>query len=280
MNSNLHSTSGRTASATSNESSTPSTLHRIFLQLVQPCEADPKASVDKAWMLSIFLKGFLVVTALVLSKWIVSRLLSCILFLLSSCFLLELLLVAVISPPRHIVLRNYPRARYNNNDANADQGYQYSYALLLSASWTVFMLCVMGAVGTFILHRLSSNFSIGFFLGLLVVVSQQNIILFAAFNNYQTSNSENQIFATLSLLLGIVYLVFAILLGHFRDQVVTAAKEREERAPATLGSLQEFNVQPWTSKSNQHIGTTTSTTKVGLISSKGPSSLVDGFHLR
>jgi len=244
MNSNLHSTSGRTASATSNESSTPSTLHRIFLQLVQPCEADPKASVDKAWMLSIFLKGFLVVTALVL------------------------------------ILRNYPRARYNNNDANADQGYQYSYALLLSASWTVFMLCVMGAVGTFILHRLSSNFSIGFFLGLLVVVSQQNIILFAAFNNYQTSNSENQIFATLSLLLGIVYLVFAILLGHFRDQVVTAAKEREERAPATLGSLQEFNVQPWTSKSNQHIGTTTSTTKVGLISSKGPSSLVDGFHLR
>jgi len=244
MNSNLHSTSGRAASATSNESSTPSTLHRIFLQLVQPCEADPKASVDKAWMLSIFLKGFLVVTALVL------------------------------------ILRNYPRARYNNNDANADQGYQYSYALLLSASWTVFMLCVMGAVGTFILHRLSSNFSIGFFLGLLVVVSQQNIILFAAFNNYQTSNSENQIFATLSLLLGIVYLVFAILLGHFRDQVVTAAKEREERAPATLGSLQEFNVQPWTSKSNQHIGTTTSTTKVGLISSKGPSSLVDGFHLR
>ena len=141
------------------------------------------------------------------------------------------------------------------------------------------MLCVMGAVGTFILHRLSTNFSIGFFLGLLVVMSQQNIILFAAFNNYQTSNSENQIFASLSLLLGIVYLVFAILLGHFRDQVVTAAKEREERAPATLGSLQEFNIQPWSSKSNQHSGSTTST-KVGLISSKGPSSIVDGFHLR
>jgi hypothetical protein len=278
MNANNHSTSGRTASATTNESSASSTLHRIFLQLVQPCEADPKASVDKAWMLSIFLKAFLVVTALVLSKCRDSFLYFMFLLTLEFC-IDHSWSVTVISPSHPIVLRNYPRSIYTNNDANSDPSYQYSYALLLSASWSIFMLCVMGAVGTFILHRLSTNFSIGFFLGLLVVMSQQNIILFAAFNNYQTSNSENQIFATLSLLLGIVYLVFAILLGHFRDQVVTAAKEREERAPATLGSLQEFNIQPWTSKSNQHSGSTTST-KVGLISSKGPSSLVDGFLLR
>ena len=85
MNANNHSTSGRTASAATNESSASSTLHRIFLQLVQPCEADPKASVDKAWMLSIFLKAFLVVTALVLSKWMASFLYFMFLLTLEFC---------------------------------------------------------------------------------------------------------------------------------------------------------------------------------------------------
>mmetsp|Transcript_27497 Transcript_27497/g.39365 ORF Transcript_27497/g.39365 Transcript_27497/m.39365 type:complete len:227 (+) Transcript_27497:111-791(+) len=218
LNSTFHS---HTTAATTTSNGDSSSFRRFFRRLLQPCEVNPKASVDKAWALAIILKVLMVLTALIL------------------------------------ILRN----------SHADNG--YSHALLLAATWTVFLLCVMGAIGTFILHRLSSNFSIGFFLGLLIIVSQQNIILFAAFNNYDDSGGSgtNQIFATLSLLLGMVYLVFAIILGHFRDQVVSAAKEVES-APS-LGSLKEFHVLQWKN-------TTTTTTAAAASTNSTASSPRDG----
>lgn len=98
-----------------------------------------------------------------------------------------------------------------------------SVALTIAAIWTGLIHLALGVLGTFVLKRFPTNFSIGFFLGVLVVLANQNIILYASFHKYtQGSGRANQIFASLGFLLFAVLTFMTLLLVHFKDEVVVS----------------------------------------------------------
>ena len=57
-------------------------------------------------------------------------------------------------------------------------------ALKIASAWTAVIQFSMAILGTFILKRFPTSFSVGFFLGLVLIVAQQNLVLFGTFHNY------------------------------------------------------------------------------------------------
>jgi len=96
-----------------------------------------------------------------------------------------------------------------------------SIALTIAAVWTGVIHLALGVLGTFVLKRFPTSFSVGFFLGVLVVLANQNIILYASFHKYtQGSARANQVFASLGFLLFSVLTFMSLLLVHFKNDVV------------------------------------------------------------
>ena len=96
-----------------------------------------------------------------------------------------------------------------------------SVALQIAAAWSAILHLVLAVAGTFILKRFSTAFTVGGFLGVTTVVSQQNLLLFAAFYHYKHGNLfQNYVFADLALALFMVLTFFSLLLGHFRNHVI------------------------------------------------------------
>lgn len=96
-----------------------------------------------------------------------------------------------------------------------------SVALVVATVWTGLIHLALGILGTFVLKRFPTSFSVGFFLGVLVVLANQNIILYASFHKYgQGSAAANQVFASLGFILFCVLSFMTVLLLHFRNDVV------------------------------------------------------------
>lgn len=96
-----------------------------------------------------------------------------------------------------------------------------SLALEIASYWSALLHLVLAVLGTFILKRFSTAFTVGCFLGVTVVVSQQNLLLFAAFYHYQHGNAGfNLIFADLALALFLILTFFSLILGHFRHYII------------------------------------------------------------
>jgi len=96
-----------------------------------------------------------------------------------------------------------------------------SVALTVAAIWMGLIHLALGVLGTFVLKRFPTSFSVGFFLGVLVVLANQNIILYASFHKYtQGSGNANQVFAFLGFLLFSVLTFMTLLLVHFKNDVV------------------------------------------------------------
>lgn len=96
-----------------------------------------------------------------------------------------------------------------------------SVALVVATVWTGLIHLALGILGTFVLKRFPTSFSVGFFLGVLVVLANQNIILYASFHKYgQGSSKANQVFASLGFMLFFVLSFMTVLLLHFRNDVV------------------------------------------------------------
>jgi len=96
-----------------------------------------------------------------------------------------------------------------------------SVALTIAAVWTGLIHLALGVLGTFVLKRFPTSFSVGFFLGVLVVLANQNIILYASFHKYTQGNARaNQVFAMLGFLLFAVLSFMTLLLVHFKNDVV------------------------------------------------------------
>ncbi|KAL7551310.1 hypothetical protein ACHAWF_014498 [Thalassiosira exigua] len=96
-----------------------------------------------------------------------------------------------------------------------------SLALEIAAYWSAFLHLILAILGTFILKRFSTAFTVGCFLGVTVVVSQQNLLLFASFYHYKYGNTTfNLIFADLALALFMILTFFSLILGHFRHHVI------------------------------------------------------------
>lgn len=92
-------------------------------------------------------------------------------------------------------------------------------------------------VGTFVLKRFPTRFSVGFFLGLVVILSQQCLLSFVAFGSRRHVGGEDgdgghssRVFANLSLALFSVYGVFALMLVHFREHILLAPVDAEKFA--------------------------------------------------
>eukprot|EP00553_Chaetoceros_curvisetus_P007039 CAMPEP_0204631714 /NCGR_PEP_ID=MMETSP0717-20131115/23314_1 /ASSEMBLY_ACC=CAM_ASM_000666 /TAXON_ID=230516 /ORGANISM="Chaetoceros curvisetus" /LENGTH=119 /DNA_ID=CAMNT_0051649347 /DNA_START=153 /DNA_END=509 /DNA_ORIENTATION=- len=105
------------------------------------------------------------------------------------------------------------------NLKNADA----SFALTVAAIWTVIIQFGMIIVGTFIIKRFSTSFSVGFLLGLVLVVAQQDLLLAVTFwHNKYGSSTKNIVFANLAFGLSVLYSVFALTLTHFKDSIMVA----------------------------------------------------------
>mmetsp|Transcript_10391 Transcript_10391/g.18757 ORF Transcript_10391/g.18757 Transcript_10391/m.18757 type:complete len:187 (+) Transcript_10391:146-706(+) len=105
--------------------------------------------------------------------------------------------------------------KLQEDDSNA------SLALEIAAYWSALLHLILAIIGTFILKRFSTAFTVGCFLGVTTVVSQQNLLLFAAFYRYQHGNPTfNLIFADLALALFVILTFFSLILGHFRHHII------------------------------------------------------------
>jgi hypothetical protein len=99
-----------------------------------------------------------------------------------------------------------------------------SSALMIAAIWTGIVHLVLGVLGTFVLKRFPTSFSVGFFLGILVVIANQNLILFGTFHGYGYGTAAtNHVFGSLGFTLFAVLAFFAVLLFHFKKYIVVAA---------------------------------------------------------
>ena len=97
-------------------------------------------------------------------------------------------------------------------------------ALTAAAIWTAIIQFGMIIVGTFIIKRFSTSFSVGFLLGLVIIVAQQYLLLAVTFwNNEYGSSAKNIVFADLAFGLFALYSVFAAVLAHFRLSIMLAA---------------------------------------------------------
>jgi len=113
-----------------------------------------------------------------------------------------------------------------------------SIALIVAAVWTGFIHLALGVLGTFVLKRFPTSFSVGFFLGVLVVLANQNIVLYASFHKYTQGNHRaNQVFASLGFVLFVVLSFMSLLLVHFKEEVVVSPiDDTEENDGAGAGA--------------------------------------------
>merc|ERR1719438_277513 len=97
-------------------------------------------------------------------------------------------------------------------------------SLSLVAIWSSAVHGILAIAGTFVIRRFPTNFALGFLLGLLLIVSQQDIILHSTFKLYKdlTKNSGG-IFAFLSMIMAIILIGFAAFLAIFRDVILTTS---------------------------------------------------------
>jgi hypothetical protein len=99
-----------------------------------------------------------------------------------------------------------------------------SNALVTAAIWTGFVHLFLGILGTFVLKRFPTSFSIGFLLGVLVILANQNLILFGTFHGYGFGTpATNKAFANVGLTLFLILTFFSALLFHFKKYIVVAA---------------------------------------------------------
>jgi zinc transporter ZupT len=98
-----------------------------------------------------------------------------------------------------------------------------SKALVIASVLTGIVHVLLGILGTFVLKRFPTSFSVGFFLGVLVILANQNLIMFGTFHSYSYgSPGTNHAFANLGLSLFCVLFFFTLLLFHFKKSIVVA----------------------------------------------------------
>mmetsp|Transcript_38443 Transcript_38443/g.43890 ORF Transcript_38443/g.43890 Transcript_38443/m.43890 type:complete len:238 (+) Transcript_38443:545-1258(+) len=98
-----------------------------------------------------------------------------------------------------------------------------SRALVIATIWTGLLHLMLAILGTFILKRFPTSFALGFFIGVILVVANQNLILFGIFHGYVFGNLQtHHIFSSLCFTLSIILLFFTALLVHFRQDLVVA----------------------------------------------------------
>ena len=104
-----------------------------------------------------------------------------------------------------------------------------SQALVAAAIWSTFVQLSLAVTGTFILKRFSTSFSIGFLIGLVTLVAQQNLLLSIVFWGNQSFGSvgTNAAFANFSFATFAVHSLFVLIAVNFREKLVIEGLETE-----------------------------------------------------
>eukprot|EP00525_Craspedostauros_australis_P001867 CAMPEP_0198118820 /NCGR_PEP_ID=MMETSP1442-20131203/23204_1 /TAXON_ID= /ORGANISM="Craspedostauros australis, Strain CCMP3328" /LENGTH=199 /DNA_ID=CAMNT_0043777143 /DNA_START=461 /DNA_END=1057 /DNA_ORIENTATION=+ len=103
------------------------------------------------------------------------------------------------------------------------QTYDGTIGLMIATVWAGLVHLGLGVLGTFVLKRFPTSFSVGFLLGVLVILANQNLLLFSAFMKYSFGNlRSNMAFAAIGLILCIVLVIMALMLVHFKEEVIVA----------------------------------------------------------
>lgn len=98
-----------------------------------------------------------------------------------------------------------------------------STALVIASVWTGIIHLCLGILGTFVLKRFPTSFSVGFFLGVLTVLANQNLIVFGTFHGYSYGNSgTNHVFANIGFTLFCILSFFSLLVFHFKSYIIVA----------------------------------------------------------
>jgi hypothetical protein len=98
-----------------------------------------------------------------------------------------------------------------------------SHALVAAAVCTGLAHLLFAVLGTFILKRFPTSFAIGFLLGLVLVLANQNLVLGGTFYRYRHGvPATNQAFGSVSYLMFVVLTVFGGLLFQFKKHLVVA----------------------------------------------------------
>ncbi|GMI41031.1 hypothetical protein TrCOL_g10590 [Triparma columacea] len=95
-------------------------------------------------------------------------------------------------------------------------------ALKFAAFWTVLLMIALSVGGTLVMRRYQTPLALGFFLGVVLVMANQCLILTAIFGEESeyNSNSSAGAFATFSFFLFMIYIVFGGMLAVFRADLI------------------------------------------------------------
>ncbi|CAM9501467.1 unnamed protein product [Phaeothamnion confervicola] len=124
--------------------------------------------------------------------------------------------------------------------AAASQGAATSdTALGFAVVWTVLLMIVLSIGGSLVMRKYRTALAVGFFLGVVVIMSQQMLILFAIFVDHAKDSSGDQqhsyrAFSAFAFFLFIVYGIFAWMLAVFREDIIaddTPKYEEDVTAP-------------------------------------------------
>ena len=112
--------------------------------------------------------------------------------------------------------------------ANAPAGKAAGFA----AVWTALLLVVISVLGTMVLRRWNKALSVGVLMGIIFVMVQQMLILFAFFAERSTNPGQvtsvvasQQAMAVFSFFIFLVYASFGLMLAVFRVDFIKAASE-------------------------------------------------------
>jgi len=96
-----------------------------------------------------------------------------------------------------------------------------------AAVWTALLLIIISIIGSFTLNRYRKALSIGLFLGIVFIMTQQMLILFALFversqlsGNTSSITQSQQAMATFAFFLFLVYGAFGSMLAVFRHEII------------------------------------------------------------
>ncbi|CAM9907907.1 unnamed protein product [Discosporangium mesarthrocarpum] len=108
----------------------------------------------------------------------------------------------------------------------AHSGGYGSGALEFSAIWTVLLLIGLSVGGSLVMRKYRTSLAVGFFLGVVMIMSQTMLILFAIFAGRATTTNDSdepasdRAFAAFCFFLFMVYSTFAGMLAVFREDII------------------------------------------------------------
>ena len=103
-----------------------------------------------------------------------------------------------------------------------------SRGVAFAGMWTIILTVALSVGGTLVMRKYQTSMAIGFFLGVVLVMSQQMLIIGAIFGGEASAKegadddeaNADSAMSVFAFFLGTVYSVFAVLLAVFRNDLI------------------------------------------------------------